>query len=148
MTPSRVGRRPDRTTLAVVALAAAALVVRLVGLGDRPLHWDEARVGYWSLRSLETGFFSYRPVAGGPLVYHFSRPSLALFGATDFALRLPFALFGAALPLAALLFRGRLAADETVGFAAVLAANPILVYYGRFARGDVLAVGFALVAFG
>ncbi|ELZ77869.1 dolichyl-phosphate-mannose-proteinmannosyltransfe rase [Haloferax gibbonsii ATCC 33959] len=148
MIPSRVGRRPDRTTLAVVALAAAALVVRLVGLGDRPLHWDEARVGYWSLRSLETGFFSYRPVAGGPLVYHLSRPSLALFGATDFALRLPFALFGAALPLAALLFRGRLAADETVGFAAVLAANPILVYYGRFARGDVLAVGFALVAFG
>ncbi|AFK19250.2 TIGR03663 family protein [Haloferax mediterranei ATCC 33500] len=148
MIPSRVGQRPDRTTLAVGALALVALVVRLVGLGDRPLHWDEARVGYWSLRYLESGFFAYRPVAGGPLVYLLSRTSLALFGTTDFALRLPVALVGAALPLVSLLFRDHLENDETVAVAAILAANPLLVYYGRFARGDLLAIGFALAAFG
>ncbi|MFC7203625.1 flippase activity-associated protein Agl23 [Haloferax namakaokahaiae] len=148
MSSSRVERHLDRTTLAVCALAGLALVVRLVGLGDRPLHWDEARVGYWSLRYLETGYFSYRPIAGGPLVYILSRWSLALFGPTDFALRLPVAVFGGVLPLAALLFRGRLRDSETVAFAAILAASPLLVYYGRFARGDVFAIGFTLVALG
>ncbi|ELZ98946.1 hypothetical protein C440_01280 [Haloferax mucosum ATCC BAA-1512] len=148
MIPSRVGQRLDRTALAVGALALVALVVRLVGLGGRPLHWDEARVGYWSLRYLETGFFQYRPVAGGPLVYLLSRTSLAVFGTTDFALRLPVAVVGAVLPLVSLLFRDYLESDETVALALVLAVNPLLVYYGRFARGDVLAIGFAFAAFG
>jgi uncharacterized protein (TIGR03663 family) len=148
MIPSRAGWRPDRPTLVVGALALLALLVRLVGLGDRPVHWDEARVGYWSLRYLETGYLTYRPVAGGPLVYLLVRPSLALFGPTDFALRLPFALTGAALTLVALLFRPSLDDGETVAFGALLALSPLLVYYGRFARGDVLAVGFALAAFG
>ncbi|KAB1194300.1 TIGR03663 family protein [Haloferax sp. MBLA0076] len=148
MIPSRAEWRADRPTLAVGALALVALVVRLVGLGDRPLHWDEARVGYWSLRYLETGYLTYRPVAGGPLVYLLGRTSLAVFGPTDFALRLPVAVAGAALPLVSLLFRSHLEDDETVAFAAVLALSPLLVYYGRFARGDLLAVGFTLAAFG
>ncbi|WP_396612673.1 flippase activity-associated protein Agl23 [Haloferax sp. S1W] len=148
MIPSRLRRRVGRTELAVGAMVVLALVVRLVALGSRPLHWDEARVGYWSLRYLETGHFSYRPVAGGPLVYLLARASMALFGATDFALRLPFALLGAALPGIALLFRSRLRDDEIIALAAVLALNPLLVYYGRFARGDVLAAGFALLVLG
>ncbi|KAB1188477.1 MULTISPECIES: flippase activity-associated protein Agl23 [Haloferax] len=148
MIPSRVEWRADRTTLAVGALALVALLVRLVGLGDRPLHWDEARVGYWSLRYLETGYLTYRPVAGGPLVYILSRTSLALFGLSDFALRLPVAIASAALPLVALLFRSHLEDNETIAFGAILALSPLLVYYGRFARGDLLAVGFALAAFG
>ncbi|WP_410764694.1 flippase activity-associated protein Agl23 [Haloferax sp. DFSO60] len=148
MSSSRVERHLDRTTLAVIAVAVVALVFRLVGLGGRPLHWDEARVGYWSLRYLETGYFSYRPIAGGPLVYVLSRWSLSLLGLTDFALRLPVALFGGLLPLSALLFRGRLRDSETVAFAAILATSPLLVYYGRFARGDIFAIGFTLVALG
>ncbi|KAB1196302.1 MULTISPECIES: flippase activity-associated protein Agl23 [Haloferax] len=148
MIPSRVESRFDRVALAVGALALVALVVRLVGLGSRPVHWDEARVGYWSLRYLETGYLTYRPVAGGPLVYILTRTSLSLFGASDFALRLPVAVVGAVLPFVALLFRSHLDDDETVALAAILAASPILVYYGRFARGDVLAIGFTLAAFG
>ncbi|SEK73246.1 flippase activity-associated protein Agl23 [Haloferax larsenii] len=148
MIPARLRRRVDRTGLAVGAMVVLALAVRLAALGSRPLHWDEARVGYWSLRYLESGFFSYRPVAGGPLVYLLARPSLALFGTTDFALRLPFALAGALLPGAALLFRARLGNDETVALAAIFALNPLLVYYGQFARGDVLAAGFALLVLG
>ena len=148
MNPSRAGWRFDRVALAVGVLALVALVVRLVGLGARPAHWDEARVGYWSLRYLETGYLTYRPVAGGPLVYILTRTSFSLFGASDFALRLPVALVGAATPLIALLFRSHLDDDETVAFAAVLALSPLLVYYGRFARGDVLAIAFSLAAFG
>ncbi|SFR47716.1 TIGR03663 family protein [Halogeometricum rufum] len=140
--------RTDRVAAAVVAFAALALLARLVGLGARPFHWDEARVGYWTLRYLETGAFEYRPVAGGPLLYHLDRVVFAVLGASDAMARLPVAVLGAALPSCALLFRDRLDDAETLAFAAVLAFHPLLVYYSRFLRGDVPLVLFALAFVG
>ena len=98
-------RRPDRVTQAVVAVTALALLARLVGLGTRPFHWDEARVGYWTLRSLAVGAYEYRPVAGGPFLYVVGRWLVTLLGPSDAVARLPVALLGGLLPLAALLFR-------------------------------------------
>jgi uncharacterized protein (TIGR03663 family) len=141
-------RGVDGVTLGVVALTGAALLLRLVGLGERPFHWDEARVGYWTLRFATTGAFEYRPVAGGPFLYVVDRHLFAAFAPADALARLPVALIGGALPLSALLFRGRLRDDETVVFAAILAASPLLVYYSRFLRGDVPLAAFALVAVG
>jgi uncharacterized protein (TIGR03663 family) len=136
----------DHTLAAVVVLAVVGLGLRLVGLGDRPFHWDEARVGVWALRFARTGAFEYRPVAGGPLPYHLARASLALFGATDAAARLPVAVVGGLLPLSALGLRPRLRDDETVLVALVLAVSPPLVYYGRVLRGDLLLAAAAFVA--
>lgn len=138
----------DRTVVSVGVVVLVAVLVRVVGLGTRPFHWDEARVGYWTLRSLETGSYSYRPVAGGPLVYLLARLAMTLGTASDFLARLPIALLSGLLPAAALLFRGRLRDDETVGLALLLAFSPLLLYYGRFLRGDLLAAGAALVAVG
>ncbi|SFR41675.1 flippase activity-associated protein Agl23 [Halogeometricum limi] len=140
--------RGDRVAAAVVFLAALALLVRLVGLGARPFHWDEARVGYWTLRYLETGAFEYRPLAGGPLLYHLDRLVFALVGVSDALARLPVAVLGAALPLCALLFRDRLDDAETLVFAALLGFNPLFVYYSRFLRGDVPLALFALAFVG
>ncbi|MFB6155267.1 MAG: flippase activity-associated protein Agl23 [Haloferacaceae archaeon] len=146
--PASSDRALDRVTLAVAALAALALLARLVGLGSRPFHWDEARVGYWTLRYLDTGVYSYRPVAGGPFLYLVNRWVFALLGATDATARLVVALAGGLLPLAALLYRERLDDLETVALAAFLAASPLLVYYSRFLRGDLPLAAFSLVAVG
>ncbi|SFG16109.1 TIGR03663 family protein [Halopelagius inordinatus] len=145
--PSRP-RRWDAVVAAVVGLAAVALLARLVSLGARPFHWDEARVGYWTLRYLETGAFEYRPVAGGPLLYLLDRHVFAFLGASDATARLPVAVLGGLLPLCALLFRDRLDGVETVVFAALLALNPLFVYYSRFLRGDVPLAFFALAFVG
>jgi uncharacterized membrane protein YhaH (DUF805 family) len=134
--PAGAGR-PDRVVVGVVAVAAVGVVLRVLGLGARPFHWDEARVGYWALRYLETGAFRYRPVAGGPLLYHLDRIAFAALGVSERVARLPVAVLGAALPTVALLFRHRLDDAETVAFAAVLAVQPLVVYYSRFLRGDV-----------
>lgn len=142
---SRLGG-PTRTTTAVVAVSVVALALRLVGLGERPFHWDEARVGVWALRFARTGAFEYRPVAGGPLPYHLARVSIVVLGPTDLAARLPVALVGGLLPLSALGLRGRLEDDETVLLAALLALSPPLVYYGRTLRGDFLLAAAAFVA--
>lgn len=145
----------DRVTLAVAAITVLALAARFVGLGSRPFHWAEARVGYWSLRFLETGTFEYRPVAGGPFLYVVERHVLGLVGATDATARAVVAAIGGLSPLVALLFRGRPSSPryrlndaETVGMAGLLAVSPALLYYGRFLRGDLPLAVFGLVAVG
>ncbi|MFC5368314.1 flippase activity-associated protein Agl23 [Salinirubrum litoreum] len=138
----------DRTTLAVAGIVLVALVVRLAGLGTRSFHWDEARVGYWTLRYLETGFFQYRPVAGGPFLQIVNRHVFALFGPSDTTARLVPALLGGLLPATALLFRGRLRDDETLALAALFAVEPALLYFSRFSRGDVPLVVFTVLAVG
>lgn len=148
MSPRPGSIRGDRVLAAVVGLATLALAARLLWLGRRPFHWDEARVGYWTLRFLATGSYEYRPVAGGPFLYLVGRPTVALLGATDATARLPVALVGGLLPLAALLFRGRLGDAATVLLAALLGFNPLVLYYSRFLRGDVPAAAFGLVAVG
>ncbi|MFB6164318.1 MAG: flippase activity-associated protein Agl23 [Haloarculaceae archaeon] len=133
---------------AVVAVTVVAVLSRLVALGARPVHWDEARVGYWILRSAATGDWAYHPIIHGPFVQHADRFVFALLGANPFTLRLPVALVGGLLPLAALLFRTRLDDAETVALAVVLAANPVLLYYSRFLRSDVPLAAFTFVALG
>ncbi|MFB6127544.1 MAG: flippase activity-associated protein Agl23 [Halolamina sp.] len=136
-----------RVPAALLGLTAVALLLRAVGLGGRVFHWDEGRVGYWILRYQETGSFAYRPIIHGPVVQHANALLFEVVPATDFAARLPVAVVGAALPLSAWLFRERLDRFEVVALGGVIALNPLLVYYSRFMRSDVLVGAFAFVAF-
>ncbi|MFB6078216.1 MAG: flippase activity-associated protein Agl23 [Halarchaeum sp.] len=138
----------DRRVLAgVLALSAVALLARVVALGARVTHWDESRVGYWILRYAATGEYTYRAGLGGPFLVHANRLVFDLVGASDASLRVVVALCGGLLPLTAWLFRERLRPAETVSLAAVLALNPLLLYYSRFARPTVLLAAFAFAAF-
>jgi uncharacterized protein (TIGR03663 family) len=133
---------------ALLAVTALSLAVRLVQLGARTFHWDEGRVGYWILQFHETGQFAYRPIVHGPFLFVVNDVLFALVPASDFAARLPVALVGGLLPLASWLFRDHLRDDELVALGLFLAANPLLVYYSRFMRNDVLVAAFSLVALG
>jgi uncharacterized protein (TIGR03663 family) len=140
--------RADPAAAAAAALVAVALVARLVALGARTAHFDEARVAYWALESLRTGRFEYRYIIHGPLLRYLGAAAFALLGTSDAAMRVPVALVGGLLPLAALLFRTRLRDAETVALAGFLALNPVLVYYSRFSRSTVLVAAFSLAALG
>ncbi|MFW6436568.1 MAG: flippase activity-associated protein Agl23 [Halococcoides sp.] len=140
-------RRTDGRVL-VGAIVAVALAARLVDLGTRMAHWDEARVAYWTLRAVETGAWSYRPIIHGPLLQHVGAVLFDRLGPTDFVMRLPVAVVGGLLPAVALLVRSRLDRREVLALAVVLAADPLLLYYGRFFRSDVPVAAFALLALG
>ncbi|MFB6192058.1 MAG: flippase activity-associated protein Agl23 [Haloarculaceae archaeon] len=145
------GRRvpvPRRVLAAVLAVTTAGLAARLVALGWRIAHWDEARVAYWALEAARTGVFEYRPIIHGPLLQHADRLLFGVLGPSDFAIRLPVAVVGGLLPLAALLFRARLDDRELAGLALLLAFDPTLLYYSRFMRSDVLVGAFCFLAFG
>ena len=139
--------RRDRTVLTVAGLTLLSLLVRLAFLGDRVAHFDEGRVAYWIVEYSETGVLFYRPIIHGPLLHLLNGPLFGLFGATDFLMRLVPALVGGLLPLVALLFRHRLREEAVVSMALLLALNPVLVYYSRFMRGDVIAGGLSFLTF-
>ena len=132
----------------VVFVTAVALLSRFVLLGVRAVHWDEARVGYWVLRTSVTGDWAYRPIIHGPFLQHTTRWVVDAVGATTFALRVVPAVVGGSVPLAALLFRSRLSGRELVALAVVFAANSLLVQYSRFMRSDIVLAAFAVVALG
>jgi uncharacterized protein (TIGR03663 family) len=142
----RVSR--DRVLLAVVGVALIGFGFRLFALGQRPAHWDEARVAYWALRYEETGAFAYTHIIHGPLIQHVDRWVFALFGSSDFLARFPVAVVGTILPLSALLYRRHLRGAETVALAFVLSMNGAVLYYSRFMRSDVLVATFMFVALG
>jgi uncharacterized protein (TIGR03663 family) len=138
---SRVGR-------AVVAITVLALLARLVMLGQRTAHWDEGRVAYWTLRYAESGYFEYRPIVHGPFLFQINGFLFSFVGSNDFVARLPVATVGGLLPAAAWLFRERLRGSEVVALAGFLALNPLLVYYSRFMRNDVLVAAFTFFSLG
>ncbi|WP_144900932.1 flippase activity-associated protein Agl23 [Halobellus captivus] len=137
-----------RALFGVLGFTVVALALRLVALGGRIFHWDEGRVGYWILRYHETGVHTYRPIVHGPFLPIVNDWLFVLLPVTDFTARLPVALVGGLFPLAAWLFRERLRDAELVALAAVLALNPLVVYYSRFMRNDVLVAAFSVVALG
>ena len=142
--------RYEQLTLArvVVAIALVAVVLRVVSLGPRTAHWDEARVAYWAYFYTETGSLAYHWEEHGPFVQLTAGWLFEYFGVTDFAARLPVAIVGGLLPLAALLYREHLRRSETVALALFLALNAVLLYYSRFMRSDVLVATFMFVGFG
>jgi len=144
---ARLELRPA-TVRFVVGVAVVGLVARLVWLGARGAHYDEGRVAYWTLRYAKTGHFEYRYIIHGPLVQHVDRWLFALAGPSDLLARLPVALVGAALPLVALWFRDHLDDVEVAAMAGLLALNPVLLYYSRFLRSDLLVATFMLATLG
>ncbi|WP_115862628.1 flippase activity-associated protein Agl23 [Halorussus litoreus] len=135
-----------KTAAAVLAVTLFSLALRFYALGGRVFHWDEARVGYWILRYGDTGVWEYHAVIHGPFLYHVNKFLFGLFGASDFVARVPVAVVSGLLPLTAWLFRERLRRVEMIALGLLLAANPVVLYYSRFMRNDVLLGAFMLYA--
>ncbi|WP_159077044.1 flippase activity-associated protein Agl23 [Halococcoides cellulosivorans] len=138
----------DPIVLGVVAIAIVGLIARIVLLGARPAHFDEGRVAHWTLHFLDTGHFEYRHIIHGPFVQHVGRWVFYLFGANDFTMRLPVAIVGGLLPVGTLLYRNHLRDHEVLIAAIILTISPILLYYSRFMRSDLLVATFMFVALG
>ncbi len=138
----------NRTLVGILGLTVLALSLRLFRLGSRVAHWDEARVGYWIVRYQKTGVWEYHAVIHGPFFPQVNSVLFQLFGASDFVARLPIAVITGLLPLAAWLYRDHLRKSEMVALAFFFAVNPILLYYSRFMRNDVLLAAFMLFSLG
>ena len=134
--PRRAGW-PRAELLAYALLTIAALVVRLIALGDRPFHHDESQDAYFSWIFWTQGDYRYQPILHGPFRFYLTALAYAVFGDTDTTARLAPALMGTLMvPLPALL-RDQLGRVAAFAAAVALAFGPTYLYFSRFAREDI-----------
>ncbi len=130
---------------AYAAIILVALVLRLWDLGARAQHHDESLHSYYSYLFAQGHGFQHNPLMHGPFQFEAIAAFFKLFGASDFPSRIPAALFGTGLVAAPFLLRGYLGRTGAIVTAVMLAFSPSILYYSRFARGDMYALFFDLV---
>ena len=133
-------RAPDCLALTVLVVSLGGLVLRLLDLGNRAMHHDESLHATFAWYLAEGRGYEHNPLMHGPLLFHALAGTFKLAGDGDVTARLPVALAGAALVATPLLFRRWLGPVGTTSAAALLAVSPVLLYFSRFARNDVIAV--------
>ncbi|MHB0858189.1 MAG: glycosyltransferase family 39 protein [Anaerolineae bacterium] len=128
--PARISL--DWSLAALCAILTVGLGLRLYHLGTQSLWYDEAQTLY--IAGFPLGEIIQR--AYRPPLYHFLLHVWApLAGGSEFWLRLPSALFGAAIPLLAYGVTTRLYGRRTALCAALLSAfSPVLVWYAQELR--------------
>ena len=129
---------------AYALLLAVALLMRLWDLGDRAIGYDESLHAYYSFRLAEGLGFQHSPLMHGPFQFHGVAAMFFFFGDSDFTSRLLPALFGTALVGLPYLLRSRLGKAGALATAFMLAFSPMMLFYSRYARNDILMAVWTL----
>jgi hypothetical protein len=122
-----------------------ALGVRLLNLGDAPLSDFEAG---WALQALDVARGGDSILGSNPAYVFLTGGTFYLFGDGNALARLWPALVGSFLVVVPFFFRGWLGRVAGLILAFGLALDPGLVALSRLAGGPMLALGFAMLAFG
>jgi uncharacterized protein (TIGR03663 family) len=143
--------RPRRELIAWALLVAAAVVVRLIDLGDRPFHHDESQDAYFSWLFFTRGDYAYDPLLHGPLRFYLTAGAYLLFGDSDTTARLAPALMGTLMVALPNGLRAQIGRAGAFAAALMLAFGPTYLYFSRFAREDIyvacITLALLVVAF-
>ena len=114
-------------------------------LGSRLLRQDEGwdALYPWNLfdwvKSQSEGLgYQHNPMMHGPFQFEANAALFFVFGDSDITARLLYAVMGTILIGMPLLLRNRLGRVGALFVAVLLAASPVLLYFSRFARNDIL----------
>lgn len=137
-----LGRLPENEALAWGVLGAAALAVRLIGIGNPPLSPDEGRRALEALALLREWRVTYE---AGPLLPNLLSLVFGLFTPADGQARLPSALVGTLLVLVPWFLRPVVGRGWGLAAAVALAASPPLIVLSRTVSPAIFALGFLLL---
>lgn len=140
MQPTHSDRPSITTETGLYILAAAvALLLRLMNLGHAPLTEAEAReaLAVWRFVQAAPGVAPLQVVS--PLWFALTSFAFAMFGSSEFMVRLWPALAGSALVLMPLTFRRELGRGAALAASGLLAVSPVLLAASRTADGATLA---------
>ena len=130
-----------------IAIAIGALALRLWELTGRTMHYDEAIHLYYSWRLANLEGFVHSPWMHGPFQIELVALFLWLFGDTDFAARLAYALFGTILVVLPFFLRDYLGRTGAMLTGVMLAISPSLLYFSRFGRNDIIMAVLTVALF-
>ena len=145
--------------LAFAAVVLAALGLRLFELSGRTMHYDEAiHLHYaWRLANSAGSVLGWPWIFGtdyvhsawmhGPFQIEMTAAFLQVFGDTDFTARLGYALFGTALVALPWFLRDHIGRQGAILAAVMLALSPVLLYFSRFGRNDIIMMFWAVALF-
>jgi uncharacterized protein (TIGR03663 family) len=126
-----------------VALVVLAGVLHLLGLGERTYHHDEAIHAKLSHDLAYQRVYSYDPTYHGPLLYYLTAATYfivpeALVADRNLVARLPIALAGIGMVWVAARLRRPLGGRAAWWTGLLFTVSPVLLYFGRFLRMDIL----------
>lgn len=130
----------QRTLIGIAWISAIALALwlRVDGLGERPIHFDEATGAHIFAERLENSDYRFDPTHyHGPFQSQITVPIAKAYGQDSWRelsltmLRTGPVLAGMLLVLTPLLWLRTIGPRAAVGAAALLATSPLLVYYSR-----------------
>jgi predicted membrane-bound mannosyltransferase len=127
-----------------VVLILIALLLRLWDLGGQAIHHDESLHAVYSWYITESREYVHNPMMHGPFLFFVTAFSYSIFGVSDFATRLPEALFGVFLVALPILLRGYLGRAGGLITSLLLVASPTMLYFSRFARNDIFMAVWSL----
>jgi uncharacterized protein (TIGR03663 family) len=134
----------SRELLVWGVLIALTILVRVIGLANRPFHHDESQDAYFSYLFRKTGDYEYNPLLHGPLRFYLTGAMYFLFGDTSFTARLAPVLMGFLMIPMCWGLRGLLGRGAAFFAALLFAVGPSYLYFSRFAREDIYVASLTL----
>lgn len=119
----------------VSALVVLTLLLRFVELGDRPVMHDESLFAYYAYVYFERGSYTHLPILHGPTLLLAVGKLFAVFGDSIVVARAFIAVASLVMLAATLALAPR---RYRLWFAPLLITSPVLLYYSRFLRDDIL----------
>jgi uncharacterized protein (TIGR03663 family) len=133
-------------TVIFIGIILIAVISRFYMLGERVMSHDETSHVYFSWLLEQGRGYKHDPVTHGPLQFHLIALSYFLFGDNDFSSRIPHAIAGI-LSIAFLWnYRRYLGKVGWIIAAVLMVISPYMLYYGRYARNEILVVLFGLIS--
>jgi len=138
-------KNPQKTFILLAFILALGIFLRLLNLGDKPYHHDEAifgMYGYYQFKDDLVAYYRYIPMLNGPVLFYFLQGLFNLFGTADWVGRLPSAILGSLICFVPLItsriFPKKISEYSIVLATFLIALSPIMIYFSRFLRHEYL----------
>ncbi|TVR18641.1 MAG: TIGR03663 family protein, partial [Anaerolineaceae bacterium] len=130
-----------------IVILALAIFTRFYMLGDRAMSHDESLHTVFSRNLFADGNYRHDPMMHGPILFHITALSYAMFGVDDASSRFYPALLGVLMVMFPLLLRRWLGRTGAVLVAVMLLISPLLLYYNRYIRHDTPSILSGMLLF-
>ena len=127
-------------------------IYRLISIELRPIHHDESLHAHYSqiqLNDYKKNHYKYNPMLHGPLLYNITSLSIAIFGNSKLAIRLPALIFGTLLLIIIFLIALRSSSNLFVfsSLMLIIGFSPTITYWSLFLRNDIIIIFLQILFF-
>jgi uncharacterized protein (TIGR03663 family) len=139
-----------REAVPYAALTFLGLGLRLVQLGEKPFHHDEALHAWFSWQLVSGDGYRYDPVYHGPFQFYAIALSYMLFGIGDYVAHVGVAAVGTIAIFLPFFLRRQLGGVAALTASLAICLAPAWLYFSRFVREDIhvatITLGLIIVA--